>query len=466
MASVRRKEKVADEPDYRENRLTNRLRPSPPEEPESSLQDEALCKGLGRAMLWAERGRLTDESLLIEACLHDRRYDSQLDDARGEWLWQIVESSGAKEKLREPLLDSLRVGLAEEDAKQVCQLALRYALDGDARFANALRNLVAERRFPQCPWVGEEELLRFDGEAGLILAARVRGAAMDEQTGWFGTQLIDAASEQLGEVRVRDVLFGAVETDSAIRRFYEAWREDEGSPAQLGDHRQSYDERMNAITVEEAIAAAESDERAVWLRGWGMHTTETDLRVILTRIWTCREHKVLAKYLSIFSNRPLPDFDQRLLQFIDHSDVEVRRQAVKAVSRNSHAAIRAFIEEVKADRITDEHIELFERNFLPGDEEIIARLIPFGDEHCLHHALFNALDVLENNSAADCTWLGYLAYEATPCGLCRCRAAKLFFGQNCAPEWLIEEARFDSDGETRTLAGGTDDTLTGSAATP
>jgi len=58
---------------------------SPPTKPTLDQQREALQKGLGRTMLWARTGRFDDDASL-DACLHDRRFDRQIDESRSGWL--------------------------------------------------------------------------------------------------------------------------------------------------------------------------------------------------------------------------------------------------------------------------------------------------------------------------------------------------------------------------------------------
>jgi hypothetical protein len=370
-------------------------------------------------------------------------------------LWRIIEAAKRKEMVRTPLLSSLRGEVVEEDANQVCQLAAHYAQEGDSQFANALRGFLADRRFPQCPWLGEEELLRLEGESGLVLAARVRGVALLEPGGWFDDDLVRNAVGYLGEQRTSAVLAEASQTDAAVRRYYEAWRESDLGRARTGNPRQAYADRMRAIDVEEVIAGAESGRRFDGsFRGWGMHADEGDLRTIAARIRECRDPKVLANYLRVFSNRPLPEFDEWYLDLLTHPDEEVRRRAVAAVAMNSHPSIRDFIERAKGDFLDESYLELFTRSFQTSDEEVITSLLPDGDEHRRHSALYDTLDILERNSQADCSWLGYVIYESTPCGSCRNRAAKLLIERDAAPEWIFAECRFDAEEDTRTLAGG------------
>src|SRR5262245_37757082 len=127
------------------------LDPAPPEVPDDAAWEEALQKGLGRALMWAKAGDRPPVPLLLHACLNDLRYDRQCEDSRGPWLWEILQAAGLAEEVREPVLDALgRIddGLA---AQQLCQFAVRLARLGDTRFREALHQVVAEKPDPQFP---------------------------------------------------------------------------------------------------------------------------------------------------------------------------------------------------------------------------------------------------------------------------------------------------------------------------
>jgi hypothetical protein len=80
---------------------------SPPSSPSLDQQRDALQKGLGRAMQWALNGCLDDEPLM-EACLGDQRFDMQVEDSRGNWLWRMIQAVGATARFRVPILHVFR----------------------------------------------------------------------------------------------------------------------------------------------------------------------------------------------------------------------------------------------------------------------------------------------------------------------------------------------------------------------
>jgi hypothetical protein len=147
---------------------------SPPPSPLLNQQRDALQKGLGRAMQWALKARLDDEPLL-DACLRDQRFDGQVEDSRGDWLWRMIGAVGAKERFRIPILHALYYLSDDRSANQLCQLARNYAEAGDETFHTRLYEIVEQKPVADSPWLGEEEIVALDGEQAFLFAATVRG---------------------------------------------------------------------------------------------------------------------------------------------------------------------------------------------------------------------------------------------------------------------------------------------------
>lgn len=425
---------------------------SPASSPSLDEQRDALRKGLGRAMLWALDRRLVDESLLA-ACLRDQRFDKQVEDSRGSWLWQIMQAAGA-DRFRVPILHELYSLPDDRSVEQLCELARQYAATGDEAFRTRLYEIAEQKPVADSPWLGEEELIELDGETAFLFAAGVRGRQLaDRDWEWDDDSLVAHAIERIGEERLNYLLQAT--TDGAIRRFRENWlqqksNESERSPRDL--HR----DRMRAITLDEIIAAAESDSSRYGVyRGWGMYADEADLRKVLQHIRTAERPETIAHLLMVFSNRALPEFDAFLVELCQHSNEDVQWRAFQALQQNEHAAIREFaLAGLRDPALQIFAVALFIRNYAKGDEKRILESVELpSDEFELHWLLMDAIKVLEANPQADCSELGLIAYARTPCQNCRHNAARLLLQQQVAPAWMVGECRFDCDAETRALVG-------------
>ncbi len=425
---------------------------SPPAVPTLDQQRDALQKGLGRAVQWATAGFLSTEPLL-NACLHDQRFDRQCEDNRGEWLWKLISLTGSASEFRDPLLNALRTVNDEQNAYQLCDLALHFARSGDDGFRQQLYEFVGERRTPDSPYIGEGQLLSLDGEEAFLFIARLRGhnlATTDWE--WHDGAVIDAAIEDLGESRVREILSQSLEPE--IRRFATGWSENVRSPTNAASQQSTYRQRMQAITVGDLILAAQTEGQKHSLRGWGMHASESDLNLVVEQLWKEHDPTIIANLLQVFLRRPLPQFDSRLIDLCRHSDENVQRRAFNVLCENSHPLIRAFaIDQIQENTLGIPVVGLLIKNYEQGDEQRILDHVELPEDPCERHWMFiDLIKMLEENESADSSKLGQIIYFHNPCQMCRFSAARLLFRHGNVPTWLAEECRFDTEEECRTLA--------------
>lgn len=422
---------------------------SPATVPSLDQQQDALQKGLGRSMQWASAGQLADDAVL-DACLNDKRFDMQCEDNRGEWLWGIVTTIGAVERFRGSILNALQTVTADSDAYQLCELGLHYAKNGCDEFKTQLYEFVERRPGSSSPWIGEGQLIELDGEEAFKLITQIRGNLLNaREWEWDDTAVVDRAIEKLGEARVHQLL--ETSANPATRRFADGWKLSQIRTDDPG--LKSHEERMRAITVSEVIDAAPTMNNRHWFRGWGHYASESDLEVVLQILWTTKEPTVLANLLRVFSNRPLPRFDPRLISLCEHSDTEVRRWASKALEMNSDPLIREYgFSQLREPTSDIPPVGLLIRNFVTGDEWRLLELVDLPNDPSLRHwTLMDVRKVLEENSESDCSQLGVICYAETPCEVCRCDAAKMLIEDGVAPKWLTDELLQDSSEDCREL---------------
>jgi hypothetical protein len=422
---------------------------SPPALPSLAQQRDALRKGLGRAMQWAKAGCLADE-VLLDACLHDKRFDTHLESIRGEWLKNIIKAAGAVGRFRNAVLQTLRSVPVERDAYQLCQLALHYAEAGDDEFGRCLYDIVAQRPIPACPWIGENEIFELGGKEAFGFIAHLRGTDLENrQWEWDDDAIVDRAIEKFGEGTVANFLGSSA--DPAIKRFESHWRQSRSSPQESLPSRAA---RVRSIPVAEIVSAAESDFAGIsTLRIWGVCADDGELETVLECLWAAQDPKVIRNLLEIFWNRPPPRFDPRFVALCRSSDGDVQLAALNALARIAHPQVREFaLTELENPTLEESVVMLFVKNFMQGDEQ---RLLDFVDlpKNTVkrHFVIFDLLDVLEENPDADASQLGVIAYYQTPSEISRFRAVNVLVGRSAAPGWLREECRDDSGEDCRAL---------------
>ncbi len=423
---------------------------SPSKEPTVDQQHDALRKGLGRAVLWSRSGRL-DRDLLLDACLRDLRYDRQIEEPRGHWLWEMIESRRVQDFFRVPLLRALENLTDERSAHQLCVLAQHYAATGDNAFRDRLYEIVEQRPNEQLELLGEDELLALDGETAFRFIARVRGRRLaTREWSWADTRFVEQGIEKFGRERV-DQLFDEW-TAKAVRRFRDGWRQHQQSES-IAKPRQSYEQRLASITVEEIFRTAETTLYGANIRGWGKQASEVELNRVLERLWSEHDPKTLANLLSAFQARALPVFDSRLIELCRHDDSRVRERALSALEPNAHPEVRAFaLSELRRGLRDGRVVSLLNRNYQPGDEERILNAVELPiDVSDRHWLMLQVVEFLDMNPTANCSKLGVISYALNPCGHCRYSAVRLLVDRRAAPEWMADECRSDSYPAIRSL---------------
>ena len=424
---------------------------SPPAVPTPTEQIDALQKGLGRAALWARSGNLHFEPL-FNACLFDQRFDVQSESNRAVWLWNLICGSERIADLRDAIQNSLRHLVNERDADQICELAFWYGSSGDQSFVKGLYEFVERRPFADSPSTGMTVLLRLDGEEAFRFIAKLRGRQFTTSDWeWYDDQIIETAIQQIGEQVVNQILDHSSDLD--IRRFGEKRPKHTTPVATAEEAGRDVVARMNSFSVNDAITAARSDGKAYWLNTWGKHTTEANLERLLNHLWAEDEPSVTAKLLRAFSLRPLPHFDSRLIELCQHSDDDVCHWAIKALGQNQHPDVRSFaLEQLETGNLTHKIVNLFVKNFEPGDEPLLIEKLKLpSDRDERHWMLTDAIELLEQHDEADVRQLAQVIYFESHCEICRYDAASLLQQRQAAPEWLVDECRLDAKVECRSL---------------
>ena len=92
----------------------------------------AVRKGLGRALMHVNNFGLDGiDDLVLDACLHNYCYDTQIESSRASWLFRMFDNTEYYPKFSEKILDGLRTETNQDNLGQLCVLAKEMAKHGD-----------------------------------------------------------------------------------------------------------------------------------------------------------------------------------------------------------------------------------------------------------------------------------------------------------------------------------------------
>lgn len=414
---------------------------SPPAYPTLDEQRDALQKGLGRSMQWAESGEL-DEDTLIDVCLNY----PDLEDGRGYWLCKVIECSECEQKLCTLILNAIETVNNETDAERLCELAVFYAdLDNDAIFKQ-LCSFVEQQRFPRSPMVGLKQLLIVGLDEGLRFIASLRGTHLEtHEWGNHDDEVLRIVNDYFGESEVLDILAGSPDRD--IQRFLAAWKERTANAAECAVPEPSLTRSSPIVSATDAFKVPPQDRKYDWCIWLGGDANEDDLKQCVERLGTEKDPASLATILEAMCFSLILQFDSRFVELASHPASGVRRAALKVMSSFSHPMVRDFALQHLQDQVLGNGVvRLFEKNFQEGDEDrLVTQLELPADIDERDEMLECLLAVLKANESADASILGQIIYFHTSSEECRYGIANLLHQRHVAPDWMLDECCSDSN---------------------
>ncbi len=431
------------------------LEPAPPTYPLTRDQfARALTYGLGRARLHIDRHGATGiEDLIVDACVHDRTFDPLCEHERAPWMFELAVAAGIE--------GDVALGIAgvqgESGGDRLwaqlphrCKIAARLAARGHTIAREALYNIFRRTVAADDP-VGALQILQLDGSAGLTAVAEIFGQRLAQNSAFdvSGYADLSVLDDEFGPGWARTVLERAAGDNPDIGRFLDRIARPEAeAPAP-----------RRPFSLAEVLAGIDDPQSRLahyHFGFWGKHASEEDLLVVAEHLRELREPRALRQCLTCFARRPysalLPDF----LALGEHAERRVRWVAIQALAQITHPDVRALaLRRMAARRLTEQELTLLQRNYVAGDDERIAQVLHLpADRDDLHWLAMDVLRVFETNPSPGARGCVLWAYEHTPCGNCRHDAVKWLLKENLAPAWLLEEARFDADEQTRELCAG------------
>ena len=422
----------------------------------------ALAKGQGRALQEVRaRGSLPDRGAVLDACIHNRAHDPQVEGNRARWMVEMLDAAGQAKSIWPEIRAAFVTTTDTWDLDQLCDFALIFAQREYPGSREAIYDFVRNQPIASATWLGEEQIVRLDGIEGFLWVV-TQGLARDEleDLWWVYGNLLYAADEICGAEAVDAAVAVAAKSDPKFEQFGVALR----------DYRQHRDcaasaasttsrDKFLAITAEQIIGkikAGDPDANRFWLRRWGRHAPDESLPPVAEAMFAERDPERLVRYLSVFSGRALPAFDPRLLGFSEHPESEVRCRALAALKMYSEDTVRALaLDRLGNGEVADGVLALLTRNYRPGDHLLIeAALRPMENVGELHWLIMDVLDIFEKNRTPDCIEALVFAYEQTPCSNCRLLAVEIMLDQDVFPDRYLEECVFDANEDIRDIVGG------------
>ena len=434
----------------------------------------ALCTGHGRALQHVQQyGSVGLDEAIIDAVVHCRVWDPQCEPGRGDWLVEILNAAD----LCQPAINAIREVCHDPvdtdnffDRDQQCAVAGKLAKPGGFPDARDLLYGMFGPAEDSADVLGLEAIIDLDGQAGLVFVCRELGRLLaDDLSACVDEEPLALFDNRFGEGEARKVLETKAREDHDIWRYVQTLRCDEERPHSSGYRKipadMDLDRWPSRSTTVEKLSGAEvvslvrsgADEQSVdGLVAWGRKASTADLEVVLEAILAEQDVVGTGRLLRCFTRRGFPRFDERMMALLGIEEELIRHRTVTGMSRLNDQRVRRLAMQRLAAGFSRDGLRLLRANFKPSDVRVLEQVLhSLPDPNENHWMIKDLLELLEENRLAEgAGQLLLFAYEHTPCMLSREDSVKLLLRSGAAPDWVLEECRFDGSPHIRDIVIG------------
>ncbi len=394
---------------------------------------------------------------LLEACLNNQRYDSQCEDSRGKYLYELIHDSGNAEFYRDKVLASLEEANPERDREQQrswyqrLELTRYFAQAGDSDTRAALYNVLFRDALVH-DFSAAADIVALDGLAGLLtVLGKMDGLEPDEYDEQ-AEALVWKLKERDGDEATEQQIERAAQDTPTLAALLHAVREAKQARDEARNQRKAQP-RLTYQQVREKIHAAAASGYISGLWSWGLEAADEELALVAADLLAESDPLRQRHYLWLFRKRVFPLDFHSLLPLVRREDRRLSSAATAALANITHPDIREFALRLLPEPLwRDQAVDLMTANPGPDDFALLAYWLQRTEADLMHWMDISSRGYAEAHySAAAIPCLLFL-YENTPCSLCRGAAVRMLAKHDTLPEWMPQECLHDADSDTRQVA--------------
>lgn len=410
----------------------------------------AIKRGTGETHLLIKENPKTDFSNeIIKAALKNLSYDNQSEGSRATYLFELIELSNQKEKIRKAILNALATERTDTWALvQLFDLAALFARQGDKEAKKAIYKRFYKKIIKYSKWAGQDTIIELDGLEGLKYIATVKGKAIQKDPKeWDDSFMVDYFQKQNPAIKVYQELEIASKTDQYIKIYLETIKEYKAK-FQIRQ-RQKYDynivsEKINSnVTVPLPPAGAKE-------------LTKDDILKLADDFLKETDRIKLEKYMQVFDRVKYPYDYKPILHLVKSKNKRSDRLvgfAAGALKYFSGTNIRDFaIEKLKKTKKPCDYSDLLVSNYQKGDFKLLTEIVErCKNEDDIHSLACSFINIYQANKTKECKKPLEAIYDKLTCGIHRIDIVKILIDNNVLSDRLKKEIMFDSSDETREL---------------
>ncbi len=409
----------------------------------------ALKRGFGRAVLHLRKhDGHAYRVMILDACLHNRAYDPQVEGSRARYMIDVMRESGEMAFFTDALLRSLSDTEHDWDTPQRFELARRLCQSGNAEARDAM--YAAFRNSEISATDVAVEFMELDGIQGLLFVVSQIGSQMarnPEQ--WEDDFLLKEARRLCGQETVDATLQDAAKTDASIRAYLD------GVNKNIALRTATHKPNPKDMTYGQIHSLIETGQAGGLLVEWVQTASDSELQAAAHDLTQELDPQKLKSYLTLFRKKRFPLGISVLLNLVELADGPVPRHALMVLANLQDENIRSLAFKLieKSSSKRDYSIDLLVNNFQNGDHRIVETWCDAETDPGVINAFGRSLrDFFAAHPDTDTEERLLMSlYEKEPCAHCRCYIVERLKHLNTLTEDMRSECAYDSYEETRSL---------------
>ena len=407
----------------------------------------ALALGLGRAILHlADHDASPYREIILDACLHNRAYDPQVEGSRAEYMLEIIRRSGDAAFYTDAVIRSLSDEEHDWDTPQRFELARLLAQAGNSFAREAMYSAFRAKELSASDIAAQ--FIELDGIQGLLFVAGQIGEQLARNPSqWEDDSLLIVAGEICGRDVVDTAVSEASNTDENIKVYSTAVEENQSSRSKT----QRPDPKT--LTYDQIRSLIESKRAGGVLREWAAGASESDLERAAHDLIREKDLEKLRSYLVLFRKRSFPLDIGHLFKLLELPDGPIPFHTLTALANLENESVRSLaFKLIETDSRRGWAIDLLVKNFRENDHSTVEAWCDSERDSGTINALDRSLReffAAHPNRDAEIRLLSKM-YEKEPCAHCRSNLVERLIEVNGLTDALKQECKYDSYADTRT----------------
>ncbi|MEO6190189.1 MAG: hypothetical protein ABIO44_07305 [Saprospiraceae bacterium] len=410
----------------------------------------AIKRGTGQThLLMKDNPNVDFSNEIIKAALTNLSYDNQSEGSRANYVFELIQLSNQKAKIRQEILKALATERKDYWAlDQLFNITALFAKQGDTEAKKAIYKRFYKNIIQGSEWVGQDAILAVDGLDGLKYIAATKGKIIqNDPEEWEDNCTIDYFQEQNPRIKVYRELENESKSNEYIKIYLDTIRK----------NKIKYPKRIRPKYNYKIVSEKINSKAIVPLPPlFAKDLSKTDIKKLADDFLKETDRLKLEKYMRVFDRVEFP-YDYKPLLTLAKSknkkDDRLVEYATGALKYFMGSDIREYaIEKLKKIKIPSDYLDLLVSNYKEGDFKLLTEIVArCKNEHDIHSLVYGYVNIYEANKTKECKEPLEATYDKLTCGIHRADIIRILIENEVLSTRLKNEIKFDSYEKIRKL---------------